>query len=75
MANAIFKGIVGYFTEHAPMDTYFALNSNKRHTISRGETLSGIAQQYGVSMKSIKLVNALASNQVRIGQVLKIPRG
>ncbi len=75
MANAIFKGIVGYFTEHAPMDTYFALNSNKRHTITRGETLSGIALQYGVSMKSIKSINALASNQVRIGQILKIPRG
>ena len=75
MANAIYKGIVSYFNQHAPADTYFALNSNKRHTISRGETLSGIAYHYGVSMRSIKSVNALASNQIRIGQVLKIPRG
>jgi len=75
MANAIFKGVVGYFNQYAPMDTYFALNSSKRHTISRGDTLSGIAQQYGVSMRAIKSANKLASSQVRIGQVLEIPRG
>jgi len=75
MAKAIFKGVVGYFEQHAPVDTYFALNASKKHIISRGETLSGIAHQYGVSMRSIKSVNALASNQVRIGQVLEIPRG
>jgi N-acetylmuramoyl-L-alanine amidase len=75
MANAIYKGIVAYFKQYAPAGTYFALNVRKRHVISRGETLSEIAQYYGVSMKSIKAVNALASNQIRIGQVLKIPRG
>lgn len=75
MAQAIYKGIVGYFNKHAPADTFFALNLHKRHVISPGETLSGIAQQYGVSMKSIKSVNDLASNQVQIGQVLTIPRG
>jgi N-acetylmuramoyl-L-alanine amidase len=75
MARAIFKGIVSYFEQYAPANTYFALNSSNQHIISRGETLSGIAFQYGVSMKSIKTVNALASNEIQIGQVLKIPRG
>ena len=75
IAKAIYSGVVSYFNMHAPSGTYMALNSNKRHKISRGETLSGIAHQYGVSMKSIKSVNALANNQIRIGQVLKIPRG
>ena len=75
IAKAIYSGVVSYFNMHAPADTYMALNSNKRHKISRGETLSGIAHQYGVSMKSIKSVNALANNQIRIGQVLTIPRG
>jgi N-acetylmuramoyl-L-alanine amidase len=75
MATAIYKGIVAYFSQNAPADTYFALKSKKRHTISRGETLSGIAHQYGVTMRSIKSVNALASNQIRIGQVLTIPKG
>ena len=75
MARAIYKGVVGYFTKHAPADTYLALNASKKHVISRGETLSGIAHQYGVSLQSIKSVNALASNRIRIGQVIQIPRG
>jgi len=75
MAKAIYKGIVNYFNQYAPADSYIALNSSKRHTISRGETLSEIAHHYGVSMKSIKVVNNLASSQVRIGQVIEIPRG
>ncbi len=82
MAKAIYNGIVSYFNKYAPAGTYFAsrgnnfaLNSNKKHVISRGETLSEIARRYGVSMKSIKIANAMASNQIRIGQVLKIPRG
>ncbi len=75
MAKAIFKGVVGYFQQYAPANTYFALNRSKRHIIARGDTLSGIAQQYGVSMRSIRSANNLASTQVQIGQVLKIPRG
>jgi len=75
MAKAIYKGIIKYFNQYAPADTYIALNSSKKHTISRGETLSGIAQHYGVSMHSIKSVNNMAGNQVRIGQVLEIPKG
>lgn len=75
MANAIYKGVVAYFSQNAPADTYFALKAKKRHTISRGETLSGIAHQYGVTMKSIRTVNSLASSQIRIGQILTIPRG
>ena len=75
IANAIYKGIVSYFSHNAPADTYFALKSSQKHTISRGETLSGIALQYGVTMKSIKKRNSLASSQIRIGQVLTIPRG
>ncbi len=75
MAKAIYKGIVTYFNQYAPADTYIALNSSKKHTISSGETLSGIAQHYGVSMRAIKSVNRLAGNQVQIGQVLEIPKG
>lgn len=77
MASAIFKGVLSYFREYAPADTLMAsanVSSRKsRHVISRGETLSGIAQQYGVSMKAIKAANSMPGNQVRIGQVLTIP--
>ena len=72
MAQAIFKGVDSYFRQYAPAETRIA-SDNQKHVISRGETLSGIAQQYGVSMSKIKSVNAMSSNEVRIGQVLDIP--
>lgn len=75
MAKAIFEGVVDYFEKYAAVDTYFALNFNQTHTISRGETLSEIALQYGVSMRAIKSANKLASSRVKIGQVLEIPKG
>ena len=75
MANAIYQGLVSYFEQYAPSNTYFALNVKKQHVISRGETLSGIAVHYGVTMKAIKTANALASTAIQVGQVLRIPKG
>lgn len=43
------------------------------HTISRGETLSGIAQRYRVSLSSLRDANNLRNDTIRIGQVLIIP--
>jgi N-acetylmuramoyl-L-alanine amidase len=49
--------------------------SNKsQHVINRGETLSGIAQQYGVSMRALRTANDMSDGNVRVGQVLQIPR-
>jgi N-acetylmuramoyl-L-alanine amidase len=45
-----------------------------KHVISNGETLSDIAQQYGVSMREIRMVNGMNDGNVKIGQVLQIPR-
>jgi N-acetylmuramoyl-L-alanine amidase len=43
------------------------------HTISRGETLSGIAEQYRVSLSRLREANDLRNDTIRIGQVLLIP--
>ena len=43
------------------------------HRISRGETLSEIAQRYRVSLASLKRVNNLSGDKIMVGQVLKIP--
>jgi N-acetylmuramoyl-L-alanine amidase len=45
-----------------------------RHVISRGETLSGIAERYRVSSASIRRTNSLRTDTLRVGQVLTIPR-
>lgn len=43
------------------------------HTVSSGETLSKIARQYKISIGDLKSRNGLKSNQVQLGQVLKVP--
>lgn len=75
IAKAIFKGVVAHFEQYPPVNTYFALNAKQRHVIASGETLSGIAFRYGVSMRAIKVANALSTDAIRVGQVLKIPKG
>ena len=39
----------------------------------RGETLSQIASSYSVPMSLIRETNQLRSDNIRVGQVLKIP--
>ena len=44
------------------------------HTVGSGESLLGIASQYGVTAEAIAFVNGLSNqNHVFVGQVLKIP--
>ena len=47
----------------------------QRHVVKRGETLSGIAAQYGVSMATLRSLNALKKDSVWVGQRLKVPAG
>ena len=43
------------------------------HRVNRGETLTGIAQQYGVSVGALKIANKMNDNNVRVGSVMVIP--
>lgn len=43
------------------------------YTVSKGDTLYGIANKFGVSVNNLKNINNLTSNTLSIGQVLKIP--
>ncbi len=75
MARAIMGGVRGYFKQNPPPGSILALNKKRKHVISRGETLSEIAQHYRVSLDTLRLANNLRSNKIRVGQVLQIPTG
>lgn len=79
MAEAIFAGVKQYFYRSAPPGTRVAGFSDGKqgggevYVIARGDTLSGIAARYNVSVEALKRHNGMTSTEIRVGQRLKIP--
>lgn len=79
LAAAALDGIRAYFHAQPPPGTWLAANLDhlpgaaREHVVSRGDTLSGIATRYGVSVASLRRTNGLGDDVVRLGQRLKIP--
>ncbi len=48
---------------------------NKYHIVKKGETLGKIASKYNTSVSSIKSLNRLHNNNLRIGQKLLVKKG
>lgn len=70
LAEAILAGVRSYFRTHAPPGTLLAM---REHVISKGETLSTIASQYQLSADVLRMANGLSDDQIRAGDVLRIP--
>ena len=47
--------------------------TNRKYTVRRAETLSGIARRNNISLQELMEANNLTSSFVRPGQILKIP--
>jgi N-acetylmuramoyl-L-alanine amidase len=75
VATAIMTGVRKYFTDNPPPGSLIAQNSPRRHVIRRGDTLSELAQRYGVSMASLRRHNQLRDDKLMLGAVLTIPGG
>ena len=79
LANAILAGIRNYFFTNPPPDTQIAMDLRRkptrqvRYIITRGDTISQIAERYNVSAASIRRANKLSTDNIRIGQTLNIP--
>ena len=78
VASAIVTGVRRYFQNNPPPGTWLADNRAGRrasveHVIARGDTLSGIADRYNVSLGDLRRQNRLRHDRIRIGQVLVIP--
>jgi N-acetylmuramoyl-L-alanine amidase len=73
VARAILTGLRGYFRNSPPPGTLMASLKSRKHTISRGDTLGRIADQYDISLAHLKSANGISSDIIRVGQVLVIP--
>lgn len=76
LARSIMEGTRAYFRQNPPPGTLLAMrreSSGQQHVIGRGETLSGIARQYQVSLDQLRASNAIKDDQLRVGDVLRIP--
>jgi len=79
LAKAILSGVRNYFYTNPPPDTQIAMDIRRsparqvNHVISRGDTLSEIADRYNVSTASIRAANRLNNDTIRVGQTLSIP--
>lgn len=75
VATAILGGVRKYFADNPPPGTLVATASARRHVIRRGDTLSELAQRYGVTMASLRRYNQLRDDNLLVGAVLTIPGG
>lgn len=79
LALSLLYGIRAYFADHAPPGTLVAVNGlgpaprRVEHVIARGDTLSEIARRYNVSLNALRSSNDIASDRIRVGDVLLIP--
>jgi N-acetylmuramoyl-L-alanine amidase len=81
VAQALHYGLLDYFRNNPPPNSYLAMHppevpsAPRRHVITRGETLSSIAERYRVSLVALRRFNGLDSDAIRTGQILSIPAG
>jgi N-acetylmuramoyl-L-alanine amidase len=74
IAEAILRGVKGYFDSFPPPGTILAAReSHRRHVIIRGETLAAIAKEYDVTLDSLRSANDIEGDDIQAGQVLTIP--
>jgi N-acetylmuramoyl-L-alanine amidase len=76
LASSILAGMRSYFLENPPAGTRLAkrvAEQSLRYDVLTGDTLSGIADRFQVSIAELRTANALDDDSIHAGQVLAIP--
>ncbi len=80
LAEAILAGVKAYFRKYPPHGILVdaspvGAGAAREYVIGNGDTLSGIAKRYSVSLSALREQNGLTDDVIRVGQVLAIPEG
>jgi len=78
IAKAVQKGLTRYFENSPPPGSLLAwqketANKFAKYVVKKGDTLSHIAMKNAVSIKKLRELNSLRSDNVWIGQRLRVP--
>lgn len=76
LAAAIHDAVKTWFIDHPPSGTLIAWQKQQggqQYVIARGDTLSGIAQRFNVTVSSLQHHNQLSDSRIMVGQKLRIP--
>ncbi|WP_237720878.1 N-acetylmuramoyl-L-alanine amidase [Pseudomonas asplenii] len=81
LARSISSGIRQFFQQNPPPGTYIAwlrdsgkiAQGPRDHRVAPGETLAMLAVRYQVSVATLRSVNSLSSDELKVGQTLTIP--
>jgi N-acetylmuramoyl-L-alanine amidase len=79
LADSIVQGTMNYFYERPPEGTLVAWQKSnnqgpdRQYVVNRGDSLSLIAQRNNVSLSQLRSANNLRSDNIQIGQKLRIP--
>ncbi len=80
-ADAVVEGITHWFYQRPPRGSLIAWQQanpqqprlDVSYTVKRGDSLSELADQYGVTMTSLKFANEMDTSSIQVGQILTIP--
>lgn len=73
VARSVVDGVRDYYANLAPEGTLFARNGGGSYLIRNGDTLSGIASRYNISVSALRRANNLRDDTIHVGQRLQIP--
>jgi N-acetylmuramoyl-L-alanine amidase len=74
MASAIARGVQDYFYLSPPPGTWIAAHRQPiKHRVVSGDTLGDIASRYQVTVYSLRRVNGIKGDVIRVGAELLIP--
>ena len=79
LADSIVQGVMNYFYERPPEGTLIAWQKannqgpDRPYVVTRGDSLSLIAQRHNVSLSQLRSANSLRTDTIHVGQALRIP--